>query len=913
MGSFPRNVASLHTTTDVFSQLVYVDHQLHAILHAHYEGALFLRRGATVSAAAAQEVADLIDVLRRLQAEPIGTTETLYYAVLAGHLHNLLGDLREAHDVLEQQSQVRFVRADSAAENDFLDYLRTRLCGLLGAALPDSSSHWIAFLVEYRKPCFKSAVSARAWTAAIFDNVLRVVTAQGQAPLSFLDLKAQTFANNTCALVSFGCHCLRVRNAALLLAGFATEFGQFLTELVQTSTRGKVDFPNADAPRPAALDLTDCIFSSLNDVSSDREYVSRVLKRKVAKAYLVSMAERSFQDHRVLAYLIQTLIDAHEFDEGFAAFRTYVEYVEQKQARENGRIDDILAIIDTYSTCIAAFNPKNSYIPDAKLASKKFKYRTSDEVVLQLKLDCVRLTEYLDLAADAAALVYSSNDFESAVGSSDSAAVPDQHISFLYHRYNPNAFITDDSMLGKTLCTAWYALGSFHLYISTYECISIPDMKSNNKKILQYYKNGLMLNCTRSKTYLFEYALSLAYSYHLESTVKLCKFILKRHPESFRAWNLLALALSGLESKSRAVDESVGSKNTDVLTDSAINGNAHVSSDLERFIDDALNVAALFLNRNKEKGIKTPIETRYEILQLKMTQLALWESTRGVDYICNYITDLFVLYKELFLDLDLVHDHDEGAKFESRSVGVWSHRPSVFDPLEKARILQRTMSLRKKNLVPLTRKSTKTENPHLSTAPKTKDTKDTIKNKDQEKERRILQSLWLWTALVYLKLDLAEETEQCIVEAETADKPNVRTFTYLGFLTLKTRKFLALQEFERSLEVFHLPEEQYNRQAYTHTLLGLCKLFIVDDDKSNSLFISSKDLNAGLVRLKNYLEELSYSWPCGYNCLELWYYLSGLYQKFDDKVLYTEALWRCVELEDFRPVRTFDVCEKMSL
>lgn len=914
VGSFPRAVAALEPTSDVFGQLVFVDHQLHEIVHSYYDGALFLRRGASVNSAAAQKVADLADVLRRLQAEPVDAVETLYYVVLLGHLHNLQGEQREAYNVLEQQSQVHFVRAHSAAENNFLEYLRTRLCGLLGAALPDSSSHWIAFLVEYRKTAPKSAVAARAWTTGIFDGVLHVLTKQGLIPLVFMDLKAQNFASNTGALVAFACHCLRTRNAAYLLSGFATEFSQYLTELVQTSTRGRADFPNADSPRPAVLDLMDCIFSSLNDVTSDRNYIGRLLKRKVAKAYLVSMAEQSFQDHRVLTYLIHTLIDMQEYDEAFAAFRTYVEYIEQEQTRANGHIDDILTVIDTYLTCLAAFNPNNSFIPDAKLTSRKFKYRTSDEVVLQLKIDCERLIHYLNRAAEISALVYANSDYIST--DKEGADIPDHHLSFLYHRYNPNAFITDDSALGKTLCTAWYVLGSFYLYLSTYESISISDMKINNMKIIEYYKNGLILNCTRNKTYLFQYALNLAYSYYLESTVKLCKFILKRHPESFRAWNLLVLAFSGLECKARSLDETAGSKNSDILTDGTVNGITQAITDLERFIDDALNVAALFLNRNREKGIKTPIETRYEILQLKMTQLAVWESTRGVEYICNYITDLFVLYKELFLDLDLVHDHDEGAKLESRSIGVWSHRPSVFDPLERAQTLQRAMSLRKKSLVPLSRKSTRNEDPRSVSAAKPKETganKESQKNKDQEKERRILQSLWLWTALVYLKLDLPEETEQCIVEAETADKPNVRTFTYLGLLTLKTRKFLALQEFERSLEVFHLPEEQYNRQAYTLTLLGLCKLFIVDDDNNNSLFISSKDLNAGLVRLKNYLEDLSHCWPCGYNNLELWYYLSGLYRKFDDKVLYTEALWRCVELEDMRPVRTFDVCENFSM
>lgn len=927
MGTFPKNVASLDTSLDPFFQLVYIDHQIHALLHQHVPGALFVQNSIHLSEATLEKIHALKERLGQLDAgDSRRSIESLYLAVILGHLHNIEGDSRASNDALERHSRIRIPKSAFPAENRFFDYLRARLCCLLGAALPENYTHWIVYVVEFRQIYRKSDVALKIWTHAIFDNVLQTVSAHGLKPLSFQDAKAQRFAENTTALVVFCNHCLKPRNAHNLSRNFAIEYSSFLAELVQNSTKTRAEYPSAAQERPADLDFMDALYGSLDEISSSRDYATKLLKKKVLKKYLVSMAERSFQDRQVLSNLIVTLIDLKEYDEAFAAFETYVEYVEQEQIKNDGVIVDLLSVIDAYATSISAFNPLNSFVPDAKLLLKRFKYRSSDEVVLALKKYCSSLHLLLDRALDGANLTYSSGLLDEDV---------DERLSFLYHRYNDNAFVDDASPLGKTLCGAWFALGKFNSYLATYESNSVEDMKDNTQRMMGFYKQGLILNCTRSVSHLFEYALCLAYSYELESTVKLCKFILKRHPESFKSWNLLVLALSGLENKAKTLDDLESSVLADILPEllnGDMNGNGHSQNGrvshgmngaakdapgLEKFVDDALNVAALYLNRNRENDIATPLETRYEILQLKMTQLAIWESNHGVDYILNYIADLFVLYKELFLDISLPKDVEAQSKFETRSVGVWSHRPSVMDPSERAQALQRTMLLRKQGLAAKgsLKRLSKVESvltKERSDA-KAKDANgDAQKSKNLDKEARVLQYLWLWMATIYLKLDLTDETEQCLVEAETAYKPSVSTFTYLGLLTSKTRKFLALQEFERSLEIFHLPEEQYNKLAYMLTLLGLSKLFIADDDKANSLFVSSKDLNAGLVRLKNYLEEQSHCWPYGYNNSELWYYLSGLYQKFDDKMLYKQALLRCVELEDLRPARAFDVCESFS-
>jgi hypothetical protein len=89
----------------------------------------------------------------------------------------------------------------------------------------------------------------------------------------------------------------------------------------------------------------------------------------------------------------------------------------------------------------------------------------------------------------------------------------------------------------------------------------------------------------------------------------------------------------------------------------------------------------------------------------------------------------------------------------------------------------------------------------------------------------------------------------------------------------------------------------------------MCKLFIIDDSANASLFVSEKDKTAGMIRLKTMLEKCTTNWPYGYNNVEVWYFLTKIYEEIDDKTLLKNSLWRCVHLEDFRPVRSLSIID----
>ena len=60
----------------------------------------------------------------------------------------------------------------------------------------------------------------------------------------------------------------------------------------------------------------------------------------------------------------------------------------------------------------------------------------------------------------------------------------------------------------------------------------------------------------------------------------------------------------------------------------------------EKFINKALNIAGLYTLRHRQRNIKLTVETKYEILQLKLTQLAVLESIHGSQYMIDYLSEV---------------------------------------------------------------------------------------------------------------------------------------------------------------------------------------------------------------------------------------------------------------------------------
>ena len=914
---FPKSVDKFQDSPEVFQQIIFIDYQLQSLIQRQLKNLSIIECRDSISKNSGSLRESLTSLIRFAESlenyHDIPNTsheEKLYYAVIMTHLYYLNSQTEELIRTNEKfESSIPSTLHSSAyIHNDFVEYLACRQIVLLG--LSDEQSRyklWAEYLISLKKPFTKSNIAASHWLDVLFGGMALLLSSQDKKLITFdSDIKAQIFAKNNLMLVLFSNYLMKIENRHFLDADFRAQFSNYLKIHIESIIKNENHFPDASSENHDLNFFVYNLYESLSYVPMKYHILSGLLSKKL----LINLTQKSYQSQIILRTLIKTLIDREEYDEAYAAFKTYISYIEKDQEQHNGYIHDILSIIDTYATCILRFNPLDSLSLQSN-DSKKFKYVTRDQILHSLDKCAVESKGYLRELANTCDLKYDDSP-------------NDNHISFLYLKYNDNVMQEDNSYFIRLISKSWYSLGYYYYYLCSFELPNYETIDAYTSKVLKYYKNSLIIDTTGNISYLFNYALILSYNRSIQQAIKLCKFILKRHPESFKTWNLYALLLSSLETHSSG-DNAQNQKHTyqvNVTIDGSINdtmsGGANGTAasniqmtkirELEKIINNGLNIAGIYLVKNRKSNLNLTNETKFDILQLKLTQLSIWESTYGTHYILEYLSEVFVLYNELF-DIDIGTNKSDNTQLRT-NIAKWSHRPSFIDPSSN-----QNNDIKQENHLSKEKKLAKDKIKRMSKISKSKERHDYQTNGTSMKklnvtERKILQDIWVWASKIYLKIGLLEEAEQCIVEAESIHEPNTKTITSLGLICSSNRKFLALQEFERSLEILNEPINYYKKRELGTTLLGLCKLIILDDNIDNSLFISTKDLSSGLIRLKNYLEQFSQSWPFGYNNSEIWWYLSLIYEKIDDKVMLTKSLWKCVELEDFRPVRDFDCCSE---
>lgn len=866
LGCFPKDVLDFQDSQDFLHQLVFVDYQLQLLIQNEFDGTELVP--ATTyheNASACQEkLVQLIGYVELVASNFNDVNkeyqEKLYCAVLLAHLYYLNSQTSQMHEILTSITvNNSYYNSPSMTrdQNLFLNYLICRYNVLTGVSANEyvendnSYKLWIEYLLYKEKPFFKSEMAANHWLEILLKYLTLKLSNQGNSQLGFSEVCGLKFKSNTNLFIRY-CNYLvnyKDKNGKRIVdKHFWTEYSQYLNQLIVNELKSDAkSFPNADENADIIENLVISFYSTIG-----RKH-RHLIHLKTSKRYLISLTERTYQSQVVLSQLIRILIEMDEYDEALAAFKTFMSYVDKEKQINNGHIHDILSIVEIYSLCLEKFNPLNS------IKHEKFKYNTTKLVVEILSVIATNLLGYLDILKTDCNLTYDDDDAFK--------GFQDNDLSFLYNKYNINVLLSDHSQFIHLISSGWFSLGYLYYYYLAFET---PNQEMNTvyrRKLLTYYKNALIVNSTGDINILFNYALALSYMGHLGSSLKLCKFILKKYPESFKTWNLLALV--------KSVDS---------------------PEELEKFINSALNIAGIYIIKCSNDEVPIPTRTKTDIIQLKLTQLSIWEKIYGTTHITEFLSEVFILFYELF-NVKFEEQINNGSKnylIDSK----WSHRPSFIDPkYNNDQVLNNTKKQHAKNNI---KRISKVNQDQQQLKPAGKETIN-------EEARKILSEIWLWTSKIYFKLQMLEESELCIIESENIYKPNVKTYVALGYLTSKHQKFLSLQEFEKSLEKLEEFAE-FDKLQYLENLLGISKLFLVDDTSNSSLFISVKDLNGGWIRLKNYLENFINCWPLGQSP-EVYYFLSLIYEKIDDKVLLNKCLKRCIELEDLRPVRNFFHCD----
>ena len=1081
LGCFPKNVLNFQESQDYFQQLIFIDYQLQLLIQNELNNKELvtindfqrLQKDARSNDPKGKLI-QLINYTNSIHLNYQHETnsriyeENLYYINLMANLLYLDGNLPEMNRLLSSITVSHQVNKTSQHANvsqnvlEFIQYLTCRYYVLLGLSLSNHSTStstsnnnsnsnsnntqvWFDYLAKFNKPFSKSQVVANHWLDLMFRKLALAVSQNGTIPLSFTSQVSNLpFFKNKLSAIAFSNFLLRPENLRLTNKSFKSDYASYLTIDINECIHLQIQFPNASDTNTQVNDFINNLYETMSYVP----FNLAIFKPSLSKSFLVDATKKTYQSRIVLSNLIYTLIDLNEYDEALVAFKTYIAYLEKDEEQKDGYIEDILAIIDTYSTCIIHFNPLKSF-----KNHKKFKYSDEQFVVNELHEFAKSLKRYMDKLAELIDLTYDDENY----------AGDRNPLSFLYRKYNLNVLQSDHSQFIELISKAWHSLGYYHYYFAVEQSANQKILDGHVREVMRNYKNSLIVNSTGNVLYLFTYALALANSGELKSSLKLCKLILKKYPESFKTWNLLVLLISSFNNDNAEVIKPAGA-HSNILPDNLLsdeekyNGVANLDQKVdsyvaptpeirepEKFINKALNISGLYILKHQQKDIKLTTDAKYEILQLKMTQLAVLESIHGPQYMIDYISEVFVLFHELF-DVKLASNLANTSSSRQYGSGEkWSHRPSVIDPkvangvststptpipmqpeskqsqnqkqgdkessdtgfnppraaspdvvsehkLERVQTSKRSNAvdkLKRFSKLPMkevkdamivrrdsvasygsndsgprhirkpdfmkrgggtssppppsqrfastgtaatayndkTTTTTATAAAAATSKPKTilanangtgagnsplgasrsNATSAPAHRHDNLIERKLLQEIWLWTARIFLKVGLLDECEQSIIEEELVYEPNYKTFIATGNLHSKSKKFLALLEFERSLEILD-KNYKFNKIDYGYAILGLAKLVLVDDKLSNSLFISTRDMDAAIIRLKNLLEQYSISWPYGVNNPEVWFYLSKIYEIIDDKILLTKSLWKCIELEDVRPVRAFEIC-----
>ncbi|CAN6658927.1 hypothetical protein TRVA0_031S00540 [Trichomonascus vanleenenianus] len=421
----------------------------------------------------------------------------------------------------------------------------------------------------------------------------------------------------------------------------------------------------------------------------------------------------------------------------------------------------------------------------------------------------------------------------------------------------------------KNLVAAAYAaIADVNVFVSG-EAVDYAKYLKHMSFALQSYASSLEINPNNTRVQV-NYAVQLARSGRIAEAIQATKTGLIHNQSSIMGWHLLALLLSIHEEFDTAIK---------VI-------NSAMGIELQRPVSDRI---------------------KHQVIQMKMTQVALIEASTGSSVALEHVPEVLALYAAMY------PDHEDSNKEKPQDQrGRNASTPSVTS--EK-------LAPTKSRISRLSRRSRSLRSHDRPTANNTNGTNGSINTGGRVAKlqkvtagdgAKLLKTIWLWIAALYRRSGLYTEAEQAIIQAEDIYGPSAETRAELGILMSAERPVHALEEFEAALD-----EDGDNFRA----ALGFAHLVVQystswgdgegeGDGEENieppvrQLFLSERDELAGRSRALGLLDVLSIRRP-GRTSSECFYLLSQLYERAARPENAQEALWKCIKFEEIRPVRDF--------
>lgn len=404
-----------------------------------------------------------------------------------------------------------------------------------------------------------------------------------------------------------------------------------------------------------------------------------------------------------------------------------------------------------------------------------------------------------------------------------------------------------DESLSLILSRIWATVAKMSWILFENEEFLYSEDTAAGERVLGHYKHSIWLH--QDHQTVFQYARVNAIMRNVKDAYTLIRVLLQKVTNGsllyFQSFHLLALILSVEENK-----------------------------------DEAFKVIGFLVAEISEyiESNTTKLETREIFIQIKMTQLAIIQSLLGTEQALDSLPELFELFHNLYADSIVNDDDDDDDDNDGPPLQDRGHKRSL--SLARTQTIQKIKSIRHKE--PKAKEKSKTK-AQILVDPRAVAVKAT------------LQKIWLFASRIYYQLDLLTEAEEAIVESENSFRPSAESHIALALLVSKTRPELSLKEYDVALML---------HRCNIEATVGYAHLVLIADEKKT--FNSRKDCLAATARAKVLLGTMSQMFH-GAHTTEIWWLLSQIYEKANDEKKLKNALWKCIELEETRPVRQFGV------
>lgn len=354
------------------------------------------------------------------------------------------------------------------------------------------------------------------------------------------------------------------------------------------------------------------------------------------------------------------------------------------------------------------------------------------------------------------------------------------------------------------------------------------------------------------KELYFEYAFTLSQMRQIDISIEFLENqILNKDPLFYKAWHLLALCKSVQEDK-----------------------------------QDSYKIICSVLESMVNESDVVTDEDKWQLINLKITQIYLLNEIFGTRDAIEIIPDLFALYHDLYDDdndnnIDSNNSHNEETNKNTKNSIYFYSRDKLF-------ILQTIWLLTAEFYMELyDQERQMCEN---------NDEVDGIKELLQEAKNAIKESNKINTSFKninyyivnsYLSL-LQGSPKNSMAELEKA----------LFYDDMNVDAIVAMSELVLPLKADHKDIEAY---------LPLISSTKEPLKETETIFANETDQSAAYARLKLLLESCIIGNIDAYYSAEIWWFLSQIYEKYQDRE-YPDSLLTCIKNKETTPIRAFQYC-----